>query len=220
MSKEPLVINGAVIKDDSALIIVDNAPLGMKVSPVGLVIAGEINYDTWAAVGPVLGEYTRGVAWAIGDWLNFGEARWGEMYAQAIDTTGLSLGRLRNLKYLAGAVPYANRVAGLSLSHHEAVAPLSIDQQNKLLLMAVDYGLGRDELRDVVKELEAGIGMNEVEDQVVIVKDKATDAILAEKARTIAKTFSRTYTGLWSGSSLLWQELTELCDLIGEDWHG
>lgn len=203
--------------NDSALITLDDADV--TVSPVGLVIAGEITFDNWASIGPVLGEYTRAMAWAIGDWLNFGETKWGEMYAQAIDTTGLSLGRLRNLKYLAGAVPHANRVAGLSLSHHEAVAPLSIERQNKLLLMAVDYGLNRDEIRDVVKELEAGVGLDEAEDQIVIVKDAASDETIAEKARLVARAFSRTYTGLWPGSSILWQELTELCNLVGEEWH-
>ena len=203
---------------NSALVAIDEA--GVKVSPVGMVIAGEITFDNWASIGPVLGEYTRAMAWAIGDWLNFGESKWGEMYAQAIDTTGLSLGRLRNLKYLAGAVPHANRVAGLSLSHHEAVAPLSIERQNKLLLMAVDYGLNRDEIRTVVKELEAGIGLTAVEDQIVIESDTANDETIAEKARLVAKAFSRTYTGLWPGSSILWQELTELCDLLGEEWHG
>ena len=218
MSKEPIIIDNVVA--DSALVVVDDAALGVKVSPVGLIVAGEINFDTWASIGPVLGKYSRGIAWAVGDWLNLGESKWGEMYAQAVDTTGLSLGRLRNLKYLAGAVPYANRVAILSLSHHEAVASFSIDQQNRLLLLAVEYGLNRDEMRDLVREIEAGIGLGELEEQLVIDGSTADDETVAEKARAVAKAFSRTYTGLWPGSSILWQELTELCDLVGEEWHG
>lgn len=208
------------MNNDGALIVVDDSALGVKVSPVGLIVAGEINFDTWAAIGPVLGEYSRGVAWAVGDWLNIGEAKWGEMYTQAIDTTGLSLGRLRNLKYLASAVPYANRVAGLSLSHHEAVASFSIDQQNRLLLLAVEHGLNRDDMRALVKEIEAGIGLGELEEQLVIDNSVADDETIAEKAKEVAKAFSRTYTGLWPGSSILWQELTELCELVGEEWHG
>lgn len=205
---------------DSALIVVDDAAVGIKVSPVGLTVAGEITFDTWASIGPVLGEYSRGVAWAVGDWLNLGEAKWGEMYAQALDTTGLSLGRLRNLKYLANAVPYSNRVSSLSLSHHEAVASFSIDQQRRLLLMAVEHGLNREEMRDVVKEIEAGIGVGELEEQLVIDGAVADDETIAGKAREVAKVFSKTYTGLWPGSSILWQELTELCDLVGENWNG
>ena len=142
------------------------------------------------------------------------------MYGQALDTTGLSLGRLRNLKYLAGAVPYANRVARLSLSHHEAVAPYPIDQQNRLLLMAVEHGFTRDEMREVIKEIEAGIQVDEIEEQLVIEGSVADDETVAAKARQVAKAFSKTYTGLWPGSSILWEEFTELCDLIGEKWHG
>lgn len=201
-----------------SLIAVDDA--SVKVSPVGLVVSGEITFNAWESIGLSLGEYSRAVAWAMGDWLNFGETRWGEMYAQALDTTGLSLGRLRNLKYLASAVPYDNRVAGLSLSHHEAVAPYSIDQQKRLLLLAVEHGFTRDELREVIKEIEVGIQVGEIEEQLVIESSVANDKTIATKARQVAKAFSRTYTGLWPGSSILWEELTELCDLLGEKWHG
>jgi hypothetical protein len=207
------------MSNDTALVKVPGS-VPVRVSPVGLVVTGEISFDGWASIGPVLGEYSRAVAWAIGDWLNLGEARWGEMYGQALDTTGLSLGRLRNLKYLSGAVPYNNRVARLSLSHHEAVAPYPIDQQNRLLLMAVEHGFTRDEMREVIKEIEAGIQVDEIEEQLVIESGVADDETVAAKARQVAKAFSKTYTGLWPGSSILWEELTELCDLIGEKWHG
>ena len=45
--------------------------------------------DEWQAVG----SYPQGAAcsiqWCIGDWLNYGERRYGETYAQAIEATGL-----------------------------------------------------------------------------------------------------------------------------------
>ena len=132
-----------------------HATQDVTVTPVGLVIKGDIAFGDWASIGPLLGKYNRGIAWAIGDWLNTGEYRFGETYAQAIDTTGLSLGRLRNLKSLAHRVPYKNRTAALSLSHHEAVAPFPEDIQLKLLNLAVENGLDRDQMRELAAEMMA-----------------------------------------------------------------
>jgi len=202
--------------DEASLVTFDDS--AVKVSPVGLVFTGEISFDNWASIGPMLGKYSRAVAWAIGDWLNFGEAKWGEMYAQALDTTGLSLGRLRNLKYLAGAVPMTNRVSTLSLSHHEAVASFPIDRQSQLLRMATDYDLNRDELRAIVKEVEAGIGLNGVEEHLVVQTSAADDQTIADKARQVARVFARERTGVWPGSMSLWEELNELCELLGDEY--
>jgi hypothetical protein len=46
----------------------------------------------------------KGVKWWLGDWLNFGERKYGETYSQAIDTTGHSYQALANAKW-GGRMP-------------------------------------------------------------------------------------------------------------------
>ncbi len=59
--------------------------------------------------------------WAIGDWLNYGERRYGEMYAQAVDATGYENGTLRDAKWVSGAYELSIRIYNLSFAHHRIV---------------------------------------------------------------------------------------------------
>lgn len=62
-----------------------------------------------------------------------GEARWGEMYAQAMDETGLEYGTLRNYKYTAGKIDLSLRSDKLSFLHHREVAALNPSAQKEML---------------------------------------------------------------------------------------
>jgi len=53
-----------------------------------------------------------------------GRGDWGEMYAQAIDATGVDYGTLRREVWVSGSVELCLRKHNLSWSHHQAVAPL------------------------------------------------------------------------------------------------
>jgi len=192
-----------------------------KITPTGLVVKGDITFDDWAMIGPALGKYHRGIAWAVGDWLATGEHKFGEMYAQAMDTTGLSLGRLRNLKSLADRVPYENRVSTLSLSHHEAVAPFSHEVQRKLLTLADENGIDRNEMREIAAEVHGysdpeGTVKGLLEQQVVIQPEPAPMSKLYVVAKRVVRLF-RELDYEWNKTGMsLHEAVYELEELLGE----
>jgi hypothetical protein len=75
--------------------------------------------------------------WIIGDWLNYGERKYGEMYAQAIEWTGHKIDRLQVAKWVSGAVKCSMRIEHLSFTHHRYVAHLPDAEQRKWLAAAV-----------------------------------------------------------------------------------
>src|SRR5690349_21279091 len=81
-----------------------------------------MTFEEWQAMGRTL--YQIGVShiWWMGDWLNLGERRFGEMYSQALDLTGLAYETLNKYKQVSARVPKDIRQADLSWSHHFAVA--------------------------------------------------------------------------------------------------
>lgn len=123
----------------------------VQISPVGLVLHGEVSFDEWRQLGPNLAMLERSMRWSIADWINYGEVRYGEKYAQALSETGLEYGYLANLSWLARSVPISRRREELGLSHHAVVAPLPDDQQDLWLQYAIDNELNRSDFRNAVK---------------------------------------------------------------------
>lgn len=74
---------------------------------------------------------------ALGDWLNYGENAYGEMYSQVMDETGFSLQTLTNDKYVASKIEIYRRREILSWSHHEAELAEWINTGHVAIKMAV-----------------------------------------------------------------------------------
>lgn len=132
--------------------VVSAAPAGLTVGSFrmtrsGLVIAEEVDFEEWEAFGKYLAFAVGAVQLWIGDWLNFGERRWGERYSQVMDETGLSYKSLANASYVARQVDVSRRRENLSFGHHEAVAALEPEAQDRLLGLADAHGWTRSELR-------------------------------------------------------------------------
>lgn len=93
------------------------------ITPVGLEIHGDVPYDIWERFGnEVLLRAGSAVQWAIGDWLIYGEGRYGEDYAQAINDTHLSIKTLQNIVYVVCVFRFSRLRENLSFSHHAEVA--------------------------------------------------------------------------------------------------
>ena len=135
-------------------------------SPTGLIITNGLTYDQWYGIGQQLGTIIEWSQFAVGDWINYGEARYGEKYAQALGLIPRDLKTLQNWVWVSKGVPLHVRVSGVSWSHHRAVASLSEDRQVKYLNM-----VSKAESYVSVKRLEEAIS-NE---------DKATQSALAEQ---------------------------------------
>ena len=112
-------------------------------------------FDEWQAATEWCQKAEKGSPFWVGVLLAFGEQRWGDKYAQAVEVSGLAVGTLMNAAYVMKHVPPEQRRASLSFEHHKEVAPLSTDEQTAWLDKAEVDGLTVKELRHQIKVSKA-----------------------------------------------------------------
>ena len=86
---------------------------GVQATKVGLVFNNGLLFDEWQDIGTRLGKIEGAVHWWIGDWLNYGESKYGETYAQAMDETGFDYGTLADDKWIANQYQISERSENL-----------------------------------------------------------------------------------------------------------
>jgi hypothetical protein len=123
------------------------APAGFERTAVGLRLADDWTFEQWQEAGRWLKQCDGAIHWWIGDWLNYGERRYGEKYAKAAEATGFDYQTLVNDRNVAAKIEINRRRLNLSWSHHAEVAALPPDEQDALLAEAEAEGLSRGELR-------------------------------------------------------------------------
>lgn len=74
--------------------------------------------------------------WWLGDWLNYGERKYGETYAQAVESTGFDVQTLKNDAWAAESIESFRRRDDLTFGHHAEVASLAPDKQDEWLGLA------------------------------------------------------------------------------------
>ncbi len=106
-----------------------------EIGETALLLPNRLTYAEWESVGLRLQGADDSLKWWIGDWLAYGERKYGETYAAAIEKTGYGVERLRQYKWVAERVPPENRYSGngFSWSKHRAVGALDTLAQPKLL---------------------------------------------------------------------------------------
>lgn len=117
------------------------------ISTTGWVPQRDLSFAEWEEVGHTLQHIGRAWQWWVGDWLNYGEAKYGETYAQAIDITGLGYDAVANAAWVAAAINSSTRVETLSWTHHRLVAHLDSERQRFWLERAQREGLSSRELQ-------------------------------------------------------------------------
>lgn len=119
-----------------------------KFEDSALTMDENMSQDEWMDLGNLLARiYQADLIW-IGDWLNFGERKWGEMYAQALPLTGLSLHTLRNTRSIMGRIPKERRLPGLTYSHYALAAPLDEPKRWEILEQAAKEKWTITEMRE------------------------------------------------------------------------
>jgi hypothetical protein len=88
-----------------------------------------LEHPEWIAQGRQLGALGRCSQWWVGDWIRYGNKKWGEKYAEAARITGYDVGSLRNMASVAACFDLSLRSDKLSWSHHVLLAPLARDEQ-------------------------------------------------------------------------------------------
>jgi hypothetical protein len=122
-----------------------------ELTRVGWVPSAEIGLDEWSAVGRRFGEIGRCSQWWLGDWIHYGNARFGERYSRAVKLTGYDAQSLMNMVYVASRFGIYRRRENLSWSHHAALAALDVPDQEHWLTRAVADKLSVADLRIEVR---------------------------------------------------------------------
>ena len=99
----------------------------------GLVVTGSPTFEEWQNCGEFLKQAEKSVQFWIGDWLNYGEKKYGETYSQAIDITGQEYQTIANQKWVSSKVEFSLRRENLSFGHHALVASMPPSEQDNWL---------------------------------------------------------------------------------------
>lgn len=113
----------------------------------GLLLPETYSFDQWQETGGVLGRIERSSAWWVGDWLNFGERKYGETFAQGAEATGLDPGTLSDYAAVAARIELPRRRGNLSFGHHREVAYLEVHEQEEWFDRSEREGWSIQELR-------------------------------------------------------------------------
>lgn len=129
---------------------------GLQATPTGLIVHGDVPFLVWLEYGKGLARVKGALGWAIADWLNFGEAKYGETYSQALELfPDYSYQTLANLKSVGHRVPASERFGPpLDIGHHEVVARLDPLDRRQWLIRAEVSGWSVRELRDALRGTE------------------------------------------------------------------
>lgn len=146
-------------------------------TPLGLIVAdGKVPYGEWEGYGRGLARVGHAWMFCLGDWLNYGEAAYGEKYAQGMAETGLDYQTVRNAAWVSRKVEMSRR-RDISFAHHTEVASLLPEAQSLLLSSAEKNEISSKDFRQVVKaykrkkELESQVGLRKNTDSALWLGD-------------------------------------------------
>jgi len=126
-----------------------------RMAAPALSLSENTTLEEWQELGLNLFKVARDLPWMVGDWLNFGERKYGDKYTQGLEAGMYDLITLRKCSWVCRNVPPERRrpSAVLSFKHHEVVTPLDAEQQEEMLRLAEEERLTVRELQYEVKRL-------------------------------------------------------------------
>ena len=111
----------------------------------------DLDLTEWLKQGHRIGMMGRSAGWWIGDWLRFGNAKYGEKYTQAKKITGYDVQTLMNMVWVASQIDVSRRREDLSWSHHMEVVAEDLPTQERLLDKAAAERLSVRNLRALIR---------------------------------------------------------------------
>jgi N6-adenosine-specific RNA methylase IME4 len=148
----------AIIHDTGEIVGIGASGINLpgRVMQTGLELPEDLSYENWQGIGESLQGVERSLMWWIGDWLRYGERRYGKKYTDAIEATGKDYETVRAAKWVAERFPETvRRRTLLSWSHHKEVAALEENAADQILEKAEVEGWSRNELRRRVSQQKA-----------------------------------------------------------------
>src|SRR6516165_11314413 len=116
-----------------------------------LVLPENLDKEAWLSVGRSLAEIDSGFMWWLGDWIRFGDEKWGAKYDEAI-SLGFAYQTALNAVSVAKKFEFSRRRENLSWGHHEAVAYLEEPFADAFLDDAITNQWSQKELRKQVAD--------------------------------------------------------------------
>jgi hypothetical protein len=101
----------------------------------GIEFHEDLSHEEWEKLGTQISRVGKSIGFLIGDWLNYGESRWGDAKNVA-SVLRLDHGYVRNLAYVSRKV--SCRHDTLSFEHHAVVAKLKSPEDQKRWLAAAE----------------------------------------------------------------------------------
>jgi hypothetical protein len=140
------------VKEPGGIALLAELERNGAISEVGLHLTDpNLSYETYEAIGFLLGRMHQSLRFAIGDWLVLGEALFPTLVYQAAEALGMSEDGMREYLRVSERVPRSTRRKSLSWSHHRAVAALEPKAQKEWLKRAADERLSHHQLRDALR---------------------------------------------------------------------
>jgi len=118
----------------------------------------DLGAHEWAAAGRRIGAVGRCIQWLLGDWIAYGNAKFGERYARASQITGYDPQTLMNMVYVASRFTSSRRRENLSWSHHETLAALDREEQERWLDTAAANRWSVSDLRMMLRTSRRSVG--------------------------------------------------------------
>jgi hypothetical protein len=117
----------------------------------------DMDIGEWSHAGQQLGVMNRCSPWWLGDWIRYGNTRFGEKYSLAAKITVYDPQTLMNMVYVASHFDEISRRREiLSWSHHEAVASLDPEMQDHWLDEAIKQKMSVADIRLELRSRQRG----------------------------------------------------------------
>lgn len=126
---------------------------------IGLSLPEGLEIDQWKQIGHKLFQCRESLMFWIGDWINYGEATYGNKYEEAKKVFGAESElyggydeiTLRRAASVCAKVPVVLRRTSLTFGHHSVVATLPQSDQKKWLKQAEDEKLSVRALTELIR---------------------------------------------------------------------
>jgi site-specific DNA-methyltransferase (adenine-specific) len=138
--------------DDFLAVLGVDEPSWLERGPTYLKFSPNTPFDEWLPFTQSLISAGKRVSWWIADALAFGDAAYGQRYAQALETDTYTYDSLRNLASISRSVEVSRRRDTVPFSHHAEVAALEPEIQEVFLARAAEEPVTRQEFREEIKE--------------------------------------------------------------------
>jgi hypothetical protein len=123
-----------------------------RLTPNGMSVVGKPTFEEWETAIKITKSLGVSLMWIIGDLIVYGEERFGEDYAQALDAADYSDETIRIAQRVAKRFPPSERVAALTFTHHQEVAALPPAPAREILRKAESHELSSRDVRKLARD--------------------------------------------------------------------